>query len=284
MRHRIGCGGVGGRLAVGLVVVLSVPGHIRAHDFWIEPSEFVTSPGATLQVALRVGQRFEGDPVPRIPSQVARFILEGAEGELPIDGRENQEPAGTIKIGKPGTYVLGYRSRPSKVELEAGKFEAYLADEGLERIVALRARRGESAKPGREIFSRCAKSIVVAGDPRSVDLRGFDRLLGFTLEVTPERNPYALHAAGEIPFRLLYEGNPVEGALVIAMSAEAPGHPLKARSDGGGRAVFTLGPGIWLVKAVHMIPAPSESGADWESLWASVTFQIPAPGAGASTP
>jgi len=33
---------------------------------------------------------------------------------------------------------------------------------------------------------------------------------------------------------------------------------------------------IWLVKTVHMVPAPADSGADWESLWASLTFEIPA--------
>ena len=34
-------------------------------------------------------------------------------------------------------------------------------------------------------------------------------------------------------------------------------------------------PGVWLVKAVHMVPAPAASGADWESLWASLTFEVP---------
>ena len=33
--------------------------------------------------------------------------------------------------------------------------------------------------------------------------------------------------------------------------------------------------GVWLVKAVHMAPAPAESGAEWESLWASLTFEVP---------
>jgi len=34
-------------------------------------------------------------------------------------------------------------------------------------------------------------------------------------------------------------------------------------------------PGVWLVKVVHMVPAPKDTGADWESLWASLTFEIP---------
>jgi hypothetical protein len=49
-----------------------------------------------------------------------------------------------------------------------------------------------------------------------------------------------------------------------------------ARTDGRGRATLKLDrPGFWLVKAVHMIPAPADAGADWESFWASLTFAVP---------
>jgi hypothetical protein len=30
--------------------------------------------------------------------------------------------------------------------------------------------------------------------------------------------------------------------------------------------------GTWMVRAVHMIPAPAKTQADWVSYWASVTF------------
>jgi hypothetical protein len=32
--------------------------------------------------------------------------------------------------------------------------------------------------------------------------------------------------------------------------------------------------GVWLVKAVHMIPAKPGTNADWESYWASLTFDL----------
>jgi hypothetical protein len=38
---------------------------------------------------------------------------------------------------------------------------------------------------------------------------------------------------------------------------------------------------MWLIKSVHMIPAPAGSGAEWASFWASLTFGADAPnGAG----
>jgi hypothetical protein len=35
---------------------------------------------------------------------------------------------------------------------------------------------------------------------------------------------------------------------------------------------------MWLIKAVHMVPAPTGARAEWASFWASLTFDL-----GAST-
>ncbi len=60
------------------------------------------------------------------------------------------------------------------------------------------------------------------------------------------------------------------------MNRDDPTRRLSARSDRSGRALFALtAGGVWLVKAVHMVPAPAGSGADWESLWASLTLETP---------
>jgi len=37
--------------------------------------------------------------------------------------------------------------------------------------------------------------------------------------------------------------------------------------------------GAWMVKCTHMVAAPAETGMDWESLWASVTFDVAKPAA-----
>jgi uncharacterized GH25 family protein len=76
--------------------------------------------------------------------------------------------------------------------------------------------------------------------------------------------------------RVLHEGKPLAGALVKAIALEDPDHTLSARSGkDGGVALLLARKGVWLIKTVHMVPAPKETGADWESLWASLTFEIP---------
>jgi uncharacterized GH25 family protein len=246
---------------------------LRAHDFWIEPSAFTPAAGERVALRLRVGQELRGDPVPRDPNLLARFVAAGPAGDKPIPGRAFAEPAGFLSVESPGLYVVAYDSRRSPLDLDAAKFEKYLAEEGLEKISALRARRKQGGAAVKEVFSRCAKSLILTGGGAG---EGFDRVLGQRLELVPEANPYAFARGGELPVRLLYEGKPLAGALVVAMQKERPAAKASARSDAQGRVRLKLdGPGFWLVKAVHMIAAPQDSGADWESFWASLTFEVP---------
>jgi uncharacterized GH25 family protein len=166
--------------------------------------------------------------------------------------------------------VIGYRSRPSPVTLPADTFTAYLKEEGLDAVIAARARSHASEREGRELFSRAAKSLV-----RSGDAGAGDRMLGFPIELVAERNPYQITSGEPLPVRLVYQHAPLAGALVVAFNQRHPYQKQRVRSDRDGRATFTIDePGRWLVKAVHMVPAPAGSKADWESFWASLTFEI----------
>jgi uncharacterized GH25 family protein len=264
------------RIALALFValfVLATSGVVRAHDFWIEPSDFRPEPRARVALRLRVGEHFRGDPVPLNPPLVKEFVVVTDAGAQPIAGRLGAEPAGTVEIEQAGVAVIGYRSLPQRVELPAADFERYLGTEGLEAVIRTRAARGESAAPGREIFSRAAKALLAVGGGRPAS--GHDRVLGFTLELIPERSPYALRAGDELAMVLRYEGKPLAGALVMALHGS--GETATIRTDASGRVRVPLSRGgAWLVKAVHMVPAPAGSDADWESIWASLTFELPA--------
>jgi uncharacterized GH25 family protein len=167
--------------------------------------------------------------------------------------------------------VVGYSSHSSRVELPADRFHQYLREEGLEAVVAERLRTGKAATPGRERFSRCAKSLLQAGQPNAADR---DRALGFRLELVAERNPYLLAPGSTLPLRLTYEGRPLAGALVVAIQRERPAAKVSARTGADGRVHLRLTEsGVWLVKSVHMTPAETPD-ADWASYWASLTFEL----------
>lgn len=244
-----------------------------AHDVWIEPSSFRPAVGERVTVALRVGQDLRGEPMPRIPALIERFVLKGEGREIPVTGRAGGDPAGTTVVGEPGLQWIGYQSKAYPMTIDGPKFEAYLKEEGLERIIAERARKGQTAAPGRERFYRCAKSLLDATGPSAKPKA--DVPLGFTLELVPGKNPYALSAGDVLPLSLTFGGKPIANVLVVAMRKDAPEKAVQARTDAAGRVSLRLdGAGFWLIKAVHMQAAPRDAGVDWESWWASMTFDL----------
>lgn len=275
------------RLMISCLAALALHTGAGAHDFWIEATDWTPNSGQSIGVRLRVGDGLQGEAVRRDPARIERFVAydPGVEGETPVTGEGGAEPAGTITFLTPGVGTLVYRSRPAFITLEAKEFHAYLEEEGLEHVIKARAGAGSSETPGREMFSRCCKALALVGDgPRE----GFDREVGLRLELTPVStqaseqapgaaglaagaNPFARRASEPFAVRLTFEGRALEGALVHASQPGA--QTLGARTDAHGVALLPIGAeGFWLITAVHMIAVDSPD-ADWESLWASLTFE-----------
>src|SRR3954454_1321472 len=222
---------------------------LLAHDFWIEPNSFTPAIGQMLKIRMLVGQDLMGDPVAIDPALVKQFV----------------EPT---RMAFPGLSIVGYESYPSPVEMNGEKFNGYLKDEGLDSIP-----RQPAAATVRELFARCAKSLILAGPAAPGQA---DRELGFTLELVAERNPYTMRDGDELALRLLYQKRPIGRVQVVAISKADPAMKLTARTDAQGRVRFRLPhSGMWMIKAVHMIPAPAGAKADWMSYWASLTFEVP---------
>lgn len=264
---------------IGLAAVLAAAGPLRAHDLWIEPSTFHPSEGQTVAVGLRVGQNFVGDPVPRFSRAIEQFVVRQGGTEQEISGNENIDPAGWLRADGTATAMIVYRSQPSYIELAADKFEDYLRLEGLDRIIDMRTERGERAKPGHEYFSRYAKALLT-GERTSPAVT---QPLGLTFEIVPDVDPTT--GAAPLRGRVLYRGKPLAGALVVALWRNDPSVRLTLRSDAQGAFTFVLPrAGVWLVKSVHMVRDWFFSRADWDSLWASLTFETPGAHASSAKP
>ena len=59
--------------AFAAAALLAAP--LAAHDFWIEPSSFRPEVGSVVGIQLVVGQKFRGEPLPRNPALIAKFVL-----------------------------------------------------------------------------------------------------------------------------------------------------------------------------------------------------------------
>jgi uncharacterized GH25 family protein len=238
-----------------------------AHEFWVEPSEFNPASGARVDVRLCVGDGFEGWPLARNEQRIERFAAIGAHTEEPLLGLDGADPAGVARLETPGRHILAFESKYSLANMQAEEFSAYLKEKGLERILAQRAQRGETRFLARDAYTRHAKALIRVGDSRDGTA---DRAIGLQLELIAE----PVRGGAARVFKLLYQGELLADALVTATRLGGADGDLHARTDEQGRATFILErAGVWRVGAVHMIEARDKKIADWESLWASITFE-----------
>jgi uncharacterized GH25 family protein len=242
---------------------------LTAHDFWIQPSAHRARSGDLVKVRLMVGERGKGEGLKRNPDRYHRFSALMGDRETSLTGLDGADPAGFFRPQSDGLMTLVYAGKPSRLELPAIKFEAYLREEGLTQIIAARQSAGRSTAPGRERFVRSAKALVQVGDHHD----GWDRPSGLRLEFIPQQDPFLVKVGESLSVNVRLDGQAISGLRVTAIAED--GTTLETRTDEQGRAAIRLDrTGRWIFKAVHMLPVTDDPTVDWESLWASLTFQI----------
>lgn len=253
----------------------------RAHEFWIEPaSKSRTCIAVPTPVRLMVGDHFAGEPRARRADRIVRFqsIGPGSDSRaVAIPGEEGAEPAGLVEL-KPGTHTLVYESTATLITLEAVQFTEYLKHSGLDQIIADRAARGESGTPGREAYSRCAKSVVHADGSGTLApyTDGWSSVAGMPLEIVPLSNPVGLAGTpgSELRVRVLRNGKPLSGFQMLWMRDSDAQSVRYTKTNDSGEAVLSIdGRGFWLISGVHMERAGGNPESDWRSWWASLTFR-----------
>ena len=260
-----------------------------ASEVWLEAPRFRLQPGEAVHVRAFVGQNFAGGPWTTKATKVLRLVRFGpAPADTTSLTPRNAAETDTFRTGfpfaQPGTHVVLLQSTSSFTELPAEQFTAYLRAEGLDYALKLRQENDETAKPGREAYSRCAKTLIQVGDPALVPLAADSacrHIYGLPLELVPEQNPYRLAADKALTVRVLRGGRPAFGAAVQVWQRQPGGLPTThytTRANQSGRILLRLsGPGPYLLATVDMRPAPVRlrARADWQSTWASLTFAGP---------
>ncbi len=256
-----------------LLLLACVVAPLGAHECWLQPSTFSPAVGENVRLAIQVGMEFRGETRPFNPVRVAalkHFSASGAEDWTPQVAATLDFPA---TFTTPGTHVVAYDSKPSFIELEGGEFTEYLKEEGLDSVIAERARAGESAKPGRERYQRCIKSILQVGGKSD---GSYAVATGQRLELIPQSNPAALRPGDTLRVRVLFAGQPLAGAKVRAWHRQGDKlTTLDAHTAADGEVSFALPlAGEWMLSTIRMARVSGEAKADWESHWGNLTFAI----------
>jgi hypothetical protein len=235
----------------------------------IDPVQFTPKAGASVPIVFRIGMNFQGDTYPFVRSLSSRFTLADRLGERAIKTLDGDDPAAEIKFASSGLAVIVHERAPEQVVFaNFEKFQESLTFEGLEPMIEIHRSAGKPLAQIRELYSRCAKSLISVGNGA-----GADKLIGMPLELVAEKNPYLLAGATDLPVRLYAQGKPISSVLVKSFNRDDPKSPRLMRTDAEGRAIIDVTlPGEYLISAVQMLEPKPGDDADWVSYWASLTF------------
>lgn len=254
-----------------------------AQELWLEPARFWVPAGAAVHVRRLIGDNFQGRPWPGTSRRITGF-WHCAPGAAIGAGLPTAPPTDTLRttltLLQPGTHLVALATDTAFTTLSAAEFAAYLRAAGLDYQLARRVQAGDTTRPVREAYRRCAKTLVQAGTPASPGDTAWARVLRLPLELVPEQNPYRLAAGAAFTVRVLAVGRPVAGLQVTLWRRGARPRALvsKLRSNQNGRVLFRLSEaGEYLVSTVSAEPAPRGSGADWQSTWSTLTFGLAGP-------
>jgi hypothetical protein len=251
---------------------------LDAHSLYIMPQRFAPSSGDRILIAIHSGDSF---PNSEDGADPARFIsprVVGPSGDAPLTDLRlvGLSVFCSATIEQPGMHWVTLSTKPRVLELDAERFKPYLLAEGLDWVVEDRAKTGASNKPGKERYSKYAKALMVNAPVDPATLR---RPLGLTIEIIPLADPTRMKPGAALPIQVLYRGKPVAGIQVEAAWAPqaGPGDRKPAgRTGADGKMSIPLPQaGRWRLNAVHMERCAEKQTADWESYWASLTFELP---------
>lgn len=97
--------------------------------------------------------------------------------------------------------------------------------------------------------------------------------MGQRFEVVPRKDPATIHVGDKLPIKVLFDGKPVEGAIITTGGAHAPDASSALKTDKGGNAnVEVKKAGVQIVKASHNIALKDDPDADVLSLASTVSF------------
>ena len=256
--------------------LICLPAMAQAHSFWLVPAEYQLQEPAQVDVTFRVG---DGDDIEpwnlrwdRIVSLVSihegKITDQQAGITVKSDGVDGDAK---VNIVDAGTHLLAFASQPSSSDLEAARFNPYAEEEGLTAVLAERKRLGETQKNGTELYSRRAKTLIQIGSTTNDDVL---KPIGQTLEIVPERHPYAMGNDRNLPVRVLFRGKPLEGGLVELIDLTAPARPVARQlTDAEGRTTLEIPErGAWRINLVWSVPNPGNDRADFETIFSSLSF------------
>lgn len=265
------------RIFVSTLIISLLAFTIKAHDLFLKLDSYMLTPNQKVTVSLMNGTFLESEGVVRRDRMQDVTLISPAGVTHPAAESFRDDDKTTqldLQTGEAGTYVVAISTKTREIELKAADFNDYLKHDGIPDILAQRKKDKELEKDIKERYSKHVRAIFQVGNSFTED---YKKPLGYAVEIIPQQNPYKLKAGQMIDVLCTLDGKPLVNQYVLAASESNGKVSLEAsyRTDKNGIAKVQLSSkGMWYVKFINMTPVKNAGDINYESKWATLTFEI----------
>ena len=258
------------------LALLATP--VTAHEFWLEPLAYQAPVDAILAARIVNGQDFGGVEISYFPQRFTRFDMILGNTVAPVEARLGSSPALLASPLGDGLHVVVYQSTDATVNYDSfDKFTTFAGHKGYPDAGAQHVARGFPEDPPVEVYSRYVKTLIGIGTGAGADARA-----GLETELVALDNPYTDDVSAGMRVQVFY-GDAVRANVQIEVfenPLETAETPVLYMTDADGIATIQVLAGHeYLVNSVVLREPDAAKaaafGAQWETLWASLTFAIP---------
>ena len=233
------------RIVIASLLILFAAQLVQAHDTWIEKRNG----------ELLVLRGHGGESEAYNPALVKEAQARDAKGQaVAMEIKKNKENASLTSKGIPivvaALYDSGYWLKTTDGWKKATKREGtgkYTIVDSL-----------KSKQWCKSFLGSCAEN---------------SKPVGQRFEVVPQKDPATVPVGNKLPIKVVFDGKPVEGAIITTAGTHASATKDLLKTDKDGTAQVTIAkPGLQLIKASHRVPLKDDPDADVLSLSSTMTF------------
>ena len=255
------------------IFLLSFISSLSAHEFWLNPQKFIYKRTEKINIRFLVGENFDGENWKGNNERIRslKIYYDGVSDDLtPVVTEEMGDSIEYFMIDE-GTNLIAFNSNNSFINIEPGKFNEYLKEDGLYDALEYRKNNNEMGCNGREFYQRCAKTLLQVGDIKD---RSFEIETSLPVDIIPLSNPYLLKNKQQLRAIVLFKRSPVANTLVkVWHRVKNETKKLELRTDANGEIAFpVILSGKWMISTVKMERLFDNPIADWQSYWGSLTW------------
>jgi uncharacterized GH25 family protein len=246
---------------------------LSSHEFWLQPDKFIYNYADIVNVNFMVGENFDGSNWSGNNEKIqSLYFYYGDVKDNLSDGLSEEKGDSLVfRLCHEGTAMLAFNSVNSYIEIDAPKFNEYLAEDGLNNAISYRNEHNETDSMGREYYQRSVKTIIQAGGKKD---NTYKQETDLPVDIIPLQNPYALKTGDSLAVKILFKKIPLTNYKVRLWHKNSGDlSALNLMSNNKGEIKFALTTaGRWMVSTVTMEPAENDDKADWQSYWGSCTW------------